>query len=78
MTRREIKQFLESIGLQKNLNNLAWRLDIRNRVEISEETFLYAHGDEKRILIEFLRNQRRSLDKFIADLEQKVIEYEQP
>ncbi len=78
MTRNQLKDFLESIGLTRNLDRLTWRLDITNRTEISDEMFLFARIDEKEILLRFLREQRRSLDAFIADLEKKVIEYKQP
>ena len=75
MTHNQLNKFLTELGLTKDPATLTWQMDIRYRRRISEESILYS--DEKHVMRLHLEQARRSLEDFIADLEKKVVEYEQ-
>jgi hypothetical protein len=75
MEPRQLKSFLESLGLELNRERMTWVLRLNNRTEISYEMLSHG-GNEKDILLHTFRKMRRDLDHFIMDLERKVIEYE--
>ena len=75
MTHRQIESLMRELNITRDPRTMSWQIDVRNRTHISEEMLL--HGDAKHALVLTFRNIRHDLDRFIADLEKKVIEYPQ-